>query len=43
MEGKNESHFISDSTNIRGIIYFLLANDLFSIELFQSSVCDYLF
>ena len=35
---RNESHFLHDSTYIRGIINFLLVNDLFGIDPFQSEV-----
>ena len=40
---RNESHFLHDSTYIRGIINFLLVNDLFGIDPFQSEVSDCIF
>ena len=36
IERRNESHFLPDLSFIRGVIYFLLANDLFGIDLVQS-------
>ena len=43
IERRNESHLLPDLSYIRDIIYFLLANDPFGIDLVQSEVCDYLF
>ena len=43
IERRNESHLLPDLSYIRDIIYFLWANDLFGIDLAQSSVCEYLF
>ena len=43
MERGNESHLLPDLSYTRDIIYVLLANDLFGIDLVHSEVCDYLF
>ena len=36
IERRNESHLLPELSYIRDIIYFLLANDLFGIDLVQS-------
>ena len=41
IERRNESHLLPDLSYIRDIIYILLANNLFSIDLAQSEVCAY--
>ena len=43
IERRNESHLLPDLSYMRDIIYVLLANELFGIDLVQSEVCDYLF
>ena len=42
IERGNESHLLPDLSYIRDIIYVLLANDLFGVDLDQSEVCDYI-
>ena len=43
IERRNESHLSPDLSYVNDMIYVLLANDPFAIDLVQSEVCDYLF